>query len=93
MFRTHDETGKKAVYVNRLMTEGVVGMTDDEAKPLLNAVYDHAENPDFVYEHVWQVGDLVLWDNRCSMHARRDFPEDETRLMMRTTVRGTSAPA
>ncbi|MGY8998624.1 MAG: TauD/TfdA dioxygenase family protein [Rhodospirillales bacterium] len=92
VFRTHDETGRKAIYVNRLMTEGVVGMADEEAKPLLNAVFDHAEDPTYVYEHEWQAGDLVLWDNRCSMHARTDFPDNETRLMWRTTVEGHSAP-
>jgi len=92
VFRTHDETGRKAVYVNRLMTEGVVDMSDDEASPLLDAVYDHAEKPEFVYEHIWQVGDLILWDNRCSMHARTDFPSDQRRLMLRTTVKGDRAP-
>ena len=67
-------------------------MADEEAKPLLNAVFDHAEDPTYVYEHEWQAGDLVLWDNRCSMHARTDFPDNETRLMWRTTVEGHSAP-
>ena len=93
VFRTHEETGKKAIYINRLMTESVVDMADAEAKPLLDAVYDHSEKPEFVYEHVWQVGDLILWDNRCSMHGRTDFSETERRLMLRTTVRGESAPA
>jgi taurine dioxygenase len=92
VFRTHEDTGRKAIYVNRLMTEGIVDMDTDESGRLLNAVYDHAEKPEFVYEHVWQVGDLILWDNRCSMHARTDFPETERRLMHRTTVRGTSIP-
>ena len=92
VFRTHDETGKKAIYVNRLMTEGIVDMPEADARALLAAVYDHAEKPEFVYEHVWRVGDLLLWDNRCSMHARTDFPEDETRLMLRTTVQGNAAP-
>ena len=74
VFRTHEETGRKAVYVNRLMTVGIEGMPQAEAEPLLEAVFDHAEKPEFVYEHVWHVGDLLLWDNRCSSHARRDFP-------------------
>tara|TARA_R110000868_G_scaffold4155_55_gene25722 strand:+ start:10868 stop:11713 length:846 start_codon:yes stop_codon:yes gene_type:complete len=92
VFRTHDDTGKKAIYVNRLMTEGVVDMDQAEADRLLAAVFDHSENPDFVYEHVWQVGDLLLWDNRCSMHARTDFPETERRLLLRTTVAGEGRP-
>ena len=92
VFRTHEDTGKKAVYVNRLMTEGVVDMADAEAGPLLHAVFDHSEKPEFVYEHVWRVGDLILWDNRCSMHGRTDFPDDQRRLMLRTTVKGRVAP-
>ena len=92
VFRTHDDTGKKAVYVNRLMTVKVVDMPDDESDRLLNAVYDHAEKPEFVYEHVWRVGDLLLWDNRCSSHARTDFPSTERRLMLRTTVEGDVRP-
>ena len=92
VFRTHDDTGKKAIYVNRLMTEGVVDMDQKEADRLLTALFDHSEQSDFVYEHEWQVGDLLLWDNRCSMHARTDFPETERRLLLRTTVTGDCSP-
>jgi taurine dioxygenase len=92
VFRTHDDTGKKAIYVNRLMTEGIVDMEQAEADRLLTAVYDHSESPEFVYEHEWEVGDLVLWDNRCSMHARTDFPETERRLLLRTTIEGHGRP-
>jgi taurine dioxygenase len=92
VFRTQEDTGKKAIYVNRLMTVGIVDMAPEESEPLLNAVFDHAEKRDFVYEHVWRVGDLLLWDNRCSSHARTDFPSVERRLMLRTTVKGTVRP-
>ena len=60
------------------MTVGIVGMPQEESEPLLEAVFDHAEKRDFVYEHVWRVGDLLLWDNRCSSHARTRFPLDRT---------------
>jgi taurine dioxygenase len=92
VFRTHEDTGRKAVYVNRLMTVKVLDMAADESDRLLNAVYDHSEKPEFVYEHVWRKGDLLLWDNRCSSHARTDFPSTERRLMLRTTVKGTVRP-
>jgi len=92
VFRTHDETGRKAVYVNRLMTVKIEGLPEDESERLLNAVWDHSERPEFVYEHVWNVGDLLLWDNRCSTHARTDFPSTERRLMLRTTLKGTERP-
>jgi taurine dioxygenase len=92
VFRTHEDTGKKVIYVNRLMTVKVLDMPDGESERLLNALYGHAEKPEFVYEHVWHVGDLVLWDNRCSSHARTDFPATERRLMFRTTVQGAVRP-
>ena len=92
VFRTHEDTGKKAIYVNRLMTVKVLDIPDDESDRLLNAVYDHAEKREFVYEHIWRVGDLLLWDNRCSSHARTDFPSTERRLMFRTTVEGNVRP-
>jgi taurine dioxygenase len=92
IFRTHEETGRKAVYVNRLMTERVEEMDEAESARLLAALYDHMEKPEFVYEHSWQVGDLILWDNRCSSHARNDFPDGERRLMLRTTVEGDTRP-
>jgi taurine dioxygenase len=92
LFRTHEETKRKAIYVNRLMTTGIEGMSEEESQPLLDAVFDHAEKPEFVYEHVWSVGDLLLWDNRCSSHARTDFPADQRRLMLRTTIEGTVKP-
>jgi len=92
VFRTHEDTGRKAVYVNRLMTVSIADMPQAESEPLLNAVFDHAERREFVYEHVWHVGDLLLWDNRCSTHARTDFPSTERRLMLRTTVKGTVRP-
>ena len=92
VFRTNEDTGRKAVYVNRLMSVAIEGMPQDEAEPLLNAVFDHAEKKEFVYEHEWRLGDLLLWDNRCSSHARTDFPSTERRLMLRTTVKGTVRP-
>ena len=92
VFRTNEDTGRKAVYVNRLMTVGIVDMPQPESAPLLEAVFDHAEKREFVYEHVWRLGDLLLWDNRCSSHARTDFPSTERRLMLRTTVQGTVRP-
>ncbi len=92
VFRTHSETGRKAIYVNRLMTEGIVDMPGDESGALLQRLFDHAERPEFIYEHVWRVGDLLMWDNRCSMHARTDFPAGERRLLWRTTIASDERP-
>ena len=92
LFRTHDETGRKAIYVNRLMTMRIEDLPQAESDALLRALFDHSEKPEFTYRHVWRVGDLIVWDNRCSMHARDDFPSDQRRLMLRTTVKGTQKP-
>jgi len=93
IFRTHEETGRKAVYVNRLMTVGIEGVERAAAKELLAPLFDHSENEAWVYEHVWRPHDLVVWDNRCSMHARTDFSAGERRLMMRTTIAGNVRPS
>ncbi|HTV36922.1 MAG TPA: TauD/TfdA family dioxygenase [Xanthobacteraceae bacterium] len=90
--RTHEETGRKALYVNRLMSVRIEGMEEAESDTLLNSLFDHSEKPEFVYAHVWRKGDLIVWENRCSMHARTDFPADQRRLLLRTTVKGTCRP-
>ncbi len=92
VFRTHDETGRKAIYVDRLMTMNVVDMPQADSDALLSAVFDHSERSEFIYRHVWRVGDLLIWDNRCSAHARDDFPSDQRRLLWRTTVKGKVRP-
>jgi taurine dioxygenase len=92
VFRTHGETGRKAIYVNRLMTELVEEMPRGESDALLAKLFDHSEKPEFVYEHLWRPGDLILWDNRCSMHGRTDFSPLERRLFWRTTVKDTETP-
>ena len=86
--RTHPATGRKALYVNRLMTIAIEGLPEDESDRLLDFLFAHQENPAFVYEHVWRVNDLLMWDNRCALHARTDFANDERRLMRRVTVLG-----
>jgi taurine dioxygenase len=90
--RTHEETRRKALYVNRLMSVRIEGMQEAESDAMLDFLFDHSEKSEFVYSHVWRKGDLIIWDNRCSSHARTDFPSDQRRLLLRTTVRGTCRP-
>lgn len=85
---THPETGRKALFVDRLMTSSIEGMDPIESEKLLNQLFDHAENPDFIFEHVWQLKDFVMWDNRCVTHGRSYFPKDENRLLRRCTIEG-----
>ena len=89
MVRTHPETGRKAIYVNRLMTARIDGLPRDESDAILEELFDHAEKPEFVYAHRWVPGDLVIWDNRCSMHHLTGYNvEKYRRLMHRTTIKG-----
>jgi taurine dioxygenase len=86
--RTHPATGRKALYVNRLMTHHIEGLAAEESERLLELMFATLERPEFVYEHRWRVGDLVLWDNRCTLHARRDFDPAESRWLRRVTIKG-----
>jgi len=89
VFICHEETGRTALYVNRLLTEALVGFTQSESTKVLSELFSYAERPEIIYEHVWSPGDFVVWDNRCANHARTDFGEGERRLLRRTTVQGT----
>lgn len=86
MVLTHPGTGRKALYVNRLMTEYVEGLSRAESDALLGFLFDHQEQPQFVYEHRWIPGDVVIWDNRCVLHARTDFNPGEARKLRRVVV-------
>ncbi len=86
VFRKHPETGRTAVYVCPLMTEKIIGFDDDESAAILARIYAIQARDEFVYEHVWRVGDLVMWDNRCLIHARTDFAPDQRRLLRRVTI-------
>ena len=87
--RTHPDTGRRALYVNPFFTERFEDMTVDESRPLLDYLAAQATKPENVYRHAWRAGDLVMWDNRCTMHyAVRDYDESLPRRMHRTTAGG-----
>ena len=88
VFIRHEETGRTAIYVNRLLTRRIIGCSDDESRELLSRLFDHSEQSDMVYQHKWRPGDFVAWDNRCTNHARTDFSGGQRRLLRRTTVQG-----
>jgi taurine dioxygenase len=88
IFITHPATGRKALYISRLMSARILGLSRDESEAALEQLFEISEDPAIVYEHAWKLGDLVIWDNWCSIHARKDFPRDEPRLMRRLTIEG-----
>ena len=90
MVRTNPETGEKALYVGGEQHGGsVIGLPDAQGEALMRELRDFATQPQFVYEHRWRVGDLIVWDNRSTMHLARPFDEARhRRLMYRVQVAG-----
>ena len=89
----HPDSGRSALYVDRLMTMRIDGLAAEESDRILDEMFDIAEREEFVYEHVWTPGDLLVWDNLCSSHARTDFPPGERRLLRRCQIAGDARPA
>ena len=88
LFITHPGTGRKTLFVDRLMTTRIEGMDAAESDTILNQLYEIGERREYIFEHVWKLGDFLMWDNRCTIHARTDFPKHERRLLRRCTVEG-----
>jgi len=88
LFITHPDTGRKTLFVDRLMTTRIEGMSQAESDAILDRLYEIGERREFIFEHEWQLGDFLMWDNRCTIHARTDFPKEERRLLRRCTVEG-----
>jgi taurine dioxygenase len=87
--RTHPETRRKAIYINPIRIEEIVGMPEHETLPLLDELLEHATQEKFQYRHKWKAGDVVIWDNRCLMHkANGDYPVSEVRYLYRLMLRG-----
>lgn len=87
--RTHPESGRRALYVNPYFTSCIVGMEKEESAQLLTLLNIHATRKENIYQHAWRSGDLVMWDNRCTMHyAVYDYDDTMPRLMHRTTAAG-----
>lgn len=87
LVRTHPATGRKSLFLAS-HAGGIVGWPVPEARLLLRDLSDHATQREFVYSHKWSVGDLVMWDNRRTMHRGRPFPSHEPRDVRRTTLAG-----
>ena len=89
VFRTHPETGKKALFVTQAFVERIEGLTNKESEAILMQLYSHASDEKFRYEHKWHNGDMVVWDNRCVQHYAVHDHGDKTRTLHRITVSGS----
>jgi taurine dioxygenase len=89
---THPDTGRRMLYLGRRRNAYLVGLDLKDSEALLDELWSTVDRPEFVWEHVWRVGDLVLWDNRCTMHRRDAFDPHSRRIMHRTQVKGEGRP-
>jgi taurine dioxygenase len=90
---THPDSGRRMLYLGRRRNAYLLGLDLKDSEALLDELWSYIDRPEFRWEHVWRVGDLVLWDNRCTMHRRDAFDPASRRIMHRTQVKGDARPA
>jgi len=90
LIRTNPDTGRKSIFAHKGMTAEIVGIPAEESNAILEYLFEHTIRPDFRYDFRWSPGDVVMWDNRSTMHSAttRDLPAGQHRTLYRTTVRG-----
>jgi len=89
---THPETGRRMLYLGRRRNAYIGGLSLPESEALLDELWSYATREEFAWHNVWRPGDLVLWDNRCTMHRRDPFDANSRRIMHRTQIKGESRP-
>ena len=89
----HPRTKQPVLYLGRRRNAYIVGLEREESEDLLDTLWDYATLPQNSYTHRWQVGDLLMWDNRATMHRRDPFDSSARRLMQRTQIKGQLAPS
>ena len=85
--RVHPETGRKALFLGRRRNSYVEGLELAESERLLDELWAHATQPRFTFRQQWRVGDVILWDNRCTLHRRDAFDPSALRLLHRTQIK------
>jgi taurine dioxygenase len=88
----HPANGRATLYLGRRRNSYVEGYSRAESDALLEALWAHVTQPQFIYEHRWRLGDLVMWDNRSTMHRRDPFDGAARRVMHRTQIKGGGKP-
>ena len=89
LVRRHPVSGKKSLYISSIYNDGIEGMEDGAARRLIEELSDFAAQPRFMYRHVWAPHDVLMWDNRCTVHAVTPHDPTERRVMHRTTIVGS----
>jgi taurine dioxygenase len=88
LVRLHRESGRAALFVAKDVVSHVVGMSLEESRPIIDALEAHATRANSIYSHKWQEGDLVVWDNRCTLHRATPYDNKYNRTLHRTQVKG-----
>jgi alpha-ketoglutarate-dependent taurine dioxygenase len=88
LVRRHPVTGRKSLYLSPIYNDAVEGMTEVEARHLIDDLIAFAAQPRFIYKHRWSPDDVLMWDNRCTVHAVTPHDPTERRVMHRTTIMG-----
>ncbi len=89
LVRVHPETGRKALFVSEWMCTRIVGMSEDEGRGLIEFLCRHSTSEDFTFRQTWKTGDVLMWDNRATVHmALADYPANAPREMLRTSISG-----
>jgi len=91
MVRRHPVTGRASLYISPIYNDQVEGMDETEAADFIGTLAEFAERDEFVYRHRWETDDMVMWDNRCTMHLVTPYDPEERRVMHRTTIAGEEA--
>ncbi len=88
MVRRHPVSGRKSLYISTIYNDAIEGMDDKAARRLIEELTEFSAQPKYMYRHVWEPHDVVMWDNRCTVHAVTPHDPDERRVMHRTTIVG-----
>ena len=91
MVRRHPVTGRKSLYISPIYNDAVEGLDDAAARQLIDDLTAFADQPRFTYKHRWEPHDVLMWDNRCTVHAVTPHDPAERRVMHRTTIMGDEA--
>ena len=88
----HPATGKPSLYLGRRRNSYVEGLSQADSDALLDELWSYVDSPEYSYAHQWRIGDLVVWDNRTTMHRRDPFDNAARRVMHRTQIKGKVRP-